>query len=136
MTTTTGLLDIGHVIKASGVPASTLHVWERAGLINSRARVGLRRQFEPDVLMHISLIVICKRAGFSLGEIRELFEPGAFDSGKHLLESKLDELRARRADLDAAINGLEHAIACPAKSPLACDDFRAQLPDVLPIAQD
>ena len=133
MTTTTELLDIGEVIEASGVPASTLHVWERAGLIKPVQRNGLRRQFDLDVLARISLIVVSKRAGFSLGEIGELFAPGAFDDGKELLESKLTELRLRRAQLDAAINGLEHAIACPASSPFACKQFQSTLPDVLPV---
>jgi DNA-binding transcriptional MerR regulator len=133
MTTATELLDIGQVIEASGIPASTLHVWERAGLITPVQRNGLRRQFDLDVLARISLIVISKRAGFSLGEIGELFAPGAFDDGKELLETKLNELRLRRAELDAAINGLEHAIACPAPSPFACERFRSTLPNVLPV---
>ncbi len=132
-TTTSSLLDIGQVIELSGIPASTLHVWERAGLVQPVQRNGLRRQFDPDVLDRIALIVVSKRAGFSLGEIRELFAPDAFEDGKALLESKLDELRERRAELDAAINGLEHAIACPASSPFACQSFRSTLPDVLPV---
>lgn len=127
------LLDIGEVIAASGVPASTLHVWERAGLIAAVQRNGLRRQFHPDVLMRISVIVVSKRAGFSLGEIAELFEPGAFDDGKELLKTKLVELRQRRAELDAAIDGLEHAIECPVPSPFDCENFRSTLPHVLPV---
>ena len=130
---TTELLDIGHVIEASGVPASTLHVWERAGLITPVERNGLRRQFDPQVLTTISIIVVCKRAGFSLGEIRELFDPTAFVDGKTLLEAKLVELRQRRREIDAAITGLEHAIACPEPSPMACERFRSTLPDVLPV---
>lgn len=133
MSEDTQLLDIGQVIAASGVPASTLHVWERAGLIESTARNGLRRQFHPDVLTRISLIVMSKRAGFALSEIRELFAPDAFTDGKDLLASKLAELRKRRLELDVAITSLEHALACPAPSPLACTGFIATLPDVLPI---
>ena len=127
------LLDIGTVIERSGVPASTLHVWQRAGLISEATRNGLRRQFHPNVLPRISLIVLSKRAGFTLTEIAELFSPDAFTDGKQLLEAKLAELRTRRAELDAAINGLEHAIACPAPSPFECAGFVATLPDVLPV---
>lgn len=133
MTTTTELLDIGQVIKASGVPASTLHVWERAGLIKACERNGLRRQYQPDVLTRIALIIVSKRAGFSLTEIAELFSPDAFADGKALLESKLAELHQRRVELDAAITSLEHAIACPARAPLECRGFVATLPDVLPV---
>lgn len=134
MTNDDTLLDIGDVIEASGVPASTLHVWERAGLIEAVGRNGLRRQFHPDVMTRISLIVVSKRAGFSLTEIAAMLAPGAFTEGKDLLEVKLEELRQRRAELDAAITGLEHAIACPAASPLECERFRSTLPDVLPVS--
>ncbi len=132
-TDSTDLLDIGEVIEASGVKASTLHVWEKAGLIDVAQRNGLRRQYEPEVMTRIAVIVVAKRAGFSLDEIGDLFTPGIFDEGKTLLTSKLDELRQRRDELDAAINGLEHAIACPASSPFACEGFQSTLPDVLPV---
>lgn len=126
-------LDIGEVIARTGVPASTLHVWERAGLVAAVGRSGLRRQYHPDVLTRIALIVVSKRAGFSLGETATILEPGAFDDGKDLLLSKLGELRRRRSELDASIAGIEHAIACPEPSPVECEHFRATLVDVLPI---
>lgn len=127
-------IDIGDVIEATGVKASTLHVWERAGLIEVAQRNGLRRQYRPDVVTRIAVIVVSKRAGFSLDEIYELFSPEAFVGGKTLLTSKLDELRQRRDELDAAISGLEHAIACEERSPFECAGFQSTLPDVLPVA--
>jgi len=126
------LVDIGSVIEDSGVPASTLHVWERAGLIAPADRAGLRRQYSPDVLDRIALIVIGQRAGFSLRQIGELFEPDAFADGKQLLEAKLEELRKRQEETAAAIHGLEHAIACPSPSPIDCPTFQSMLRDVLP----
>jgi len=65
------------------VPASTLHVWERAGLIESVARNGLRRQYAGDVIDRIALIVLGKRSGFSLDEIADLFAPDAFATAKN-----------------------------------------------------
>lgn len=127
------LLDIGAVIDASGVPASTLHVWERAGLIAPACRSGLRRQYHPDVLERISLIVLSKRAGFSLPETSALLTAGAFADGKVMLKTKLEELCRKRAELDVAIATLEHAIACPAPSPIECEHFRAIVPTVLPV---
>lgn len=128
-----GQLDIGEVIALSGVPASTLHVWERHGLLRPIGRSGLRRQYEASVLDIIALIVVGQRSGFSLAEIAGLLAPGAFAEGKVQLLSKLDELRQRRSELDRAILGLEHALACPEPSPLDCAHFKDKISGVLPI---
>lgn len=127
------MLDIGEVVARTGVPTTTLHVWEREGLVAPVGRAGLRRQYGPGVLDRIALIVVAQRSGFSLAEIRELFEPTAFAEGKGKLEAKLDELRERRRELDAAITGLEHALACPHPDPMQCPTFRGNLRDVLPV---
>ena len=102
------VLDIGEVIEATGLPASTLHLWEREGLIETCGRQGLRRQYRPDVIERIAMIVVLKFSGFTLAEIGDLLDPHAFDHDKTLLQSKLDQLRAHRARLDRAIEGIEH----------------------------
>jgi DNA-binding transcriptional MerR regulator len=127
------LLDISEVVRRSGVPATTLHVWERHHLVAPVSRSGLRRVYSPDVLDTIALVVTCQRSGFSLAEIERLFEPDAFADGKGRLVEKLDELRERRAELDRAIAGLEHALACESPSPLECSKFRRELAGVLPV---
>lgn len=126
-------LDIGEVIAASGLPASTLHLWERRGLITSTGRIGLRRQYDPEVIDRLAIIVLCQRTGFTLAEIAQLFAPDAFTAGKGLLENKLAALKAQRAELDAAIDGLEHALRCDHEATLDCPGFRSNLPGVLPV---
>lgn len=128
-------LDIGEVTAASGLPASTLHVWEKRGLLEPVGRSGTRRQYGPEVLDQIAIIVTLQRAGFTLAEIGELLAAGAFSDGKGALHQKLDRLRQQRRDLDRAIEGIEHAIACPAPSPLECKGFWAHLAGVLPVKQ-
>ena len=127
------LLDIGDVVLRSGLPVSTLHLWERKGLLTPAGRAGLRRQYDRYVLERIATIVLFKRGGFSLAEIARLLQPGAFADGKDMLVDKLSELRLHRHELDAAIAGLEHALACTEESPLACSRFHAMVGDVLPI---
>ncbi len=68
-------LDIGEVVQQSGVPASTLRFYEERGLITSRGRRGLRRQFDPGVLDRLALIALGRAAGFSLNEIALMFAP-------------------------------------------------------------
>lgn len=126
-------LDIGEVVRRTGVPTTTLHVWEREGLLAPVGRAGLRRQYAPDTVERIAVIVVCQRSGFTLAEIADLLRPGAFAEGKGRLEGKVAELRQRRLELDKAIDGIEHALSCTHESPLECPNFRAELADVLPL---
>lgn len=128
-------IDIGEVVRRSGVPVSTLHVWERHGLIAPCGRDGLRRQYDADILDRVAAIVLYQRGGFSLAEIADLLLPDAFADGKGQLAGKLEELRNRQAALRTAITGLEHALACPEPSPMECSHFRSMLGDVLPIEE-
>ena len=90
------LLDISEVVRRSGVPATTLHVWERHHLVAPVSRSGLRRVYSPDVLDTIALVVTCQRSGFSLAEIERLFEPR--DRVRGALAARMLEVppRARR----------------------------------------
>lgn len=129
-----GELDIGEVVARTGVPITTLHVWEREGLIAPVGRSGLRRQYDAGVVDRIAMIVVGQRSGFSLAEIGRLLAPDAFaSSGKQALADKLDELRTRRRQLDVTIAGLEHALACPHEIPTDCPTFCGMLDDVLPV---
>lgn len=130
---TADLLDIGEVVRMSGIPVSTLHVWERNGLLRPADRVGLRRQYEQGVLTRIAFIVVSQRAGFTLAEIAELLADESFRNGKQPLVTKLEELREHRRALDAAIRGLEHALACPHETLTDCANFQRLLSSVLPV---
>jgi DNA-binding transcriptional MerR regulator len=132
----TGLIDIGEVVRRTGVPVSTLHVWERRGLIAPVGRIGLRRQYGQDVIRRIAVVVLCRRNGFTLAEIARVLEPGAFDDGKQVLSRKLEELLERRRRLDQAIDGIRHALDCPEPSPLECPVFERELDGVLPVGKD
>jgi len=128
---TTQQLDIGEVIAATGLPASTLHLWERKGLITPVGRNGLRRQFDPQVLTTLAVIVLCQRTGFTLDEIGRFLDADA-DDDKQLLRAKLTELTHQRAQLDQAIEGIEHALACTYPDTIACPQFRENLENVFP----
>ena len=128
-------MDIGEVVATTQVPVSTLHVWERHGLVSPSGRSGLRRQYPSDVVERIGTIILLQRGGFSLAEIGALLAPGAFSDGKDAIVVKLAELRKRREQLDTAITGLEHALSCREPSPFECARFRAMIADVLPVGR-
>ncbi|MCC7267038.1 MAG: helix-turn-helix domain-containing protein [Caulobacteraceae bacterium] len=118
------LLDIAEVARRSATPASTLRFYEEKGLIASVGRRGLKRLFDPKVLERLALIALGRAAGFSLGEIGEMFAA----DGRPRIER--ERLLAKAEELDLAIgrlatmrDGLRHAAACQAPSMLECPHF-------------
>jgi DNA-binding transcriptional MerR regulator len=119
-------IDIGDVIARTKIPASTLHLWERRGLIHPVERVGLRRQYASDIYERLAFVVICQRGRFTLDTIVELatdMERGA----KARLEHQLENLMRQRDELDSAIEGIQHAIHCPEPVPYDCPALKAKL---------
>lgn len=122
------ILDIGEVAKRSGVPPSTLRYYEEIGLIRSISRHGLRRQFEDEVLLKLSLIELGKTAGFSLTEIAGMFgQDGRPDIPRDQLRAKADDLQRQMLDLRLLRDALRHVADCPAPSHLECPTFRKLL---------
>jgi DNA-binding transcriptional MerR regulator len=121
-------LDIGEVAERSGVPPSALRYYEEIGLIRSISRHGLRRQFEADVLLKLSLIELGKTAGFSLAEIASMFgEDGRPNIPRDQLRAKADDLQRQMLDLRLLRDALRHVADCPAPSHLECPTFRKLL---------
>ncbi|NIX75638.1 helix-turn-helix domain-containing protein [Microvirga terricola] len=122
------ILDIGEVAERSGVPPSALRYYEEIGLIQSIRRHGLRRQFEADVLLKLSLIELGKTAGFSLTEVANMFgEDGRPDIPRDQLRAKADDLQRQMLDLRLLRDALRHVADCPAPSHLECPTFRKLL---------
>ncbi len=129
---TAELLDVGAVATHAGVPVSTLHVWEKAGLIAPVGRNGLRRQYAPDVLSRIAIIVLSQRCGFTLAEVGELLQNSSGPEREAQLRQKLAELTERRAQLDTAILTIEHTLRCPHPVQAECPTFLELLDEILP----
>lgn len=67
-------LGIREISNRSGVSASALRYYETIGLLSPPSRVSGRRQYDPSVLDHLMVITTARRAGFTLGEVRELLD--------------------------------------------------------------
>lgn len=65
-----GELSVGEVASRSGVTVSTLHFYERSGLIQARRTPGNQRRYRRDVLRRVALIRIAQRVGIPLADIR------------------------------------------------------------------
>lgn len=121
-------MDIGEVVRQSGIPASTLRFYEEKRLIVSIGRRGLRRLYDPGVLERLALVALGRAAGLSLDEIARMFRPdGRPCIDRQMLAAKADELDRTIRKLSAMREGLRHAAACRAASHMDCPTFRRLL---------
>lgn len=122
------ILDIGEISERTGVPPSTLRYYDEIGLVTSIGRHGLRRQFGPEALLQITLISLGKKAGFSLGEIAEMFAgSGGKDLPRETLHARAAAIDNDIRDLTLLRDMLEHVAKCTAPSHLECPRFRKLL---------
>jgi MerR family redox-sensitive transcriptional activator SoxR len=66
-------MTIGQVAKESGLAASAIRFYERAGVLPKPIRIGGRRQYDSSVLERLAVLDRAKACGFSLAEARQLF---------------------------------------------------------------
>lgn len=118
-------LDIGEVVRRSGLPPSALRFYEEKGLIRSIGRRGLRRLFDPDVIERLALIALGRASGFSLDEIGSMFGvDGKPRINRTMLLAKAEELERSIRRSSAMRDGLRHAARCPHADHMDCPTFR------------
>lgn len=110
-------MTIGELAERAGLPASTIRYYEEVKLLPRPARASGRRVFDEATLDRLLVISFAKEAGFSLREIRQLFD--GFASGtpagvrwQKLATAKLAEMEALAARIDAMKQLLRAALRC------------------------
>lgn len=107
---------IGQLAGAAGLPAQTIRFYEHEGLLPRppRAANGYR-SYDDTTLNRLRFIRAAQAAGLTLGEIRSIVE--LRDDGDvpcthvtTLLSAKLEDVRARRRELDALARELEQLL--------------------------
>lgn len=68
-----GEFSVGRVAARCGVRVSTLHFYERKGLIRSTRNNGNQRRYRADVIRRVAVIKAAQRVGVSLESIRAAF---------------------------------------------------------------
>ncbi|KDP87208.1 MerR family transcriptional regulator [Cupriavidus sp. SK-3] len=96
-------LTIGAFAKAAGVNVETIRFYQRTGVLPEpdKPAGGIRRYGEADVI-RVRFVKAAQRLGFSLEEIGELLrlEDGTHcEEASSLAERKLNDVRAKLADL-------------------------------------
>ena len=110
-----GRYRIGEIAKLSGLSLRTIRYYEEEGLIKASRTDGGQRWYRDEDLVYLRRIIELKGLGFSLSEIRRIFQMKDEDaSGNKRREAllaeyrkKLDEDRERIRKLQAHIDELE-----------------------------
>lgn len=121
-------MDIGEVVRRSGMAASALRFYEKKGLITSSGREGLRRQYKPEVIERLALIRLGRSAGLSLDEIANMIVgQGRPKIDRRLLAKRAEEIDGQIRRMSAVRDGLRHAANCKASDHMECPTFRRLL---------
>ena len=115
---------IGELAGEFGVTSRALRLYEEEGLLKPR-RIGTRRIYSERNRVRLRLILRGKRLGWSLSEIKELFDLYDSSHGEEaqleLMLAKLDQrremLESQKRDIENALEELEH-IVCNALNAL------------------
>ncbi len=123
---------VGRVARRCGVNVSTLHFYERKGLIRSWRNAGNQRRYKADVLRRISVIKAAQKMGISLEEIKRALAtlpdnrtPTARDWEK-LSRHWQQDLEARIAYLERLRDLLTGCIGCGCLSMKNCPIYNDQ----------
>jgi MerR family redox-sensitive transcriptional activator SoxR len=110
-------MTIGELAARAGLTASTIRYYEEIRLLPRPARASGRRVFDESTLDRLLVIAFAKEAGFSLREIRQLFDGFASDTPagvrwKKLASAKLAEMEALAARIETMKLMLREALRC------------------------
>jgi MerR family redox-sensitive transcriptional activator SoxR len=67
-------LTIGAVAKQADLRTSAIRYYESAGVLPPPRRVSGQRRYSSDVFMRLAIIRAARELGFSMAELRELFQ--------------------------------------------------------------
>lgn len=110
-------LTISEVAQQAGVRPSTLRYYEEIDLLPAPRRVNGRRRYDADVLQRLAIIRTGQQAGFTLAELRLLFDEilasAAPSAQWHaLIQRKLQELNTLMLNAQTMKHLLEDIMNC------------------------
>lgn len=110
-------MTIGELAERARLAASTIRYYEEVKLLPRPPRASGRRVFDEATLNRLLVITFAKEAGFSLREIRQLFDGFASETPagvrwQKLATAKLEEIEALAARIDAMKKLLRDALRC------------------------
>lgn len=119
-------LTVGQVAERSGLPVSTLHFYERKGLISSQRTRANHRVYRRDILRRIAIIKVAQSTGVPLSEIAEALSnlpddtPPTTEDWADLSKGWHDDLTRRITLLTALRDKMALCIGCGCLSVANC----------------
>lgn len=115
------MLSIGEVAARAGLRTSALRYYERVGLIPPPERTSGRRRYRADILDRVAVIQYAQSTGFTLNEIRRLFDRKPYSQRmRTLAQAKLVELDEAVTRAQTMKEFLQGALRCNCLSLEAC----------------
>ena len=110
-------MSIGELARRTGLATSTIRYYEEVGLLPRPTRTSGRRVFDEPTLDRLMVIAFAKEAGFTLREIRQLFDGFTSDTRagvrwQKLATAKLADLEALATRIDTMKALLREALHC------------------------
>ena len=114
-------MSIGEVARKLGIQPSTIRYYESIGLLPAPKRVSRQRRYDPEVLQHLGVIHMARRAGLGISEIRALLhdfpvETPASARWETMASKKLNDIDALIERANAMKVVLEQALRCQCDS--------------------
>jgi MerR family redox-sensitive transcriptional activator SoxR len=117
MNNTAPAMTIGQVARHAGLRASAIRFYEKVGLLPQPIRTSGQRRYGNKVLERLAVLEFAKQCGFTLTEIRQLFNGPLNQTGvsvrwQTLARKKVVELDTMVERISVMKGLLERALAC------------------------
>ena len=110
-------MKIGDVAKKAGIRSSAIRFYERGGVLPRASRKSGQRRYGSDVELYLRIIEHARQAGFTIAEIKVLFN--GFQEGrpasvrwKELAQKKRDDIEFQMRRLQNMQHLLEISMQC------------------------
>ncbi|MBI1279804.1 MAG: MerR family transcriptional regulator [Anaerolineaceae bacterium] len=110
-------LTVGEVAKRAGLLPTTLRYYESIGLLPNPARENGSRRYDTSIFQRLEMIQTAQQAGFTLAEIRVLFDEILWNDApaakwNSLIQRKLQEINIMLMNIQSMKNLLEDILNC------------------------
>ncbi|NUR58638.1 MAG: MerR family transcriptional regulator [Catenulispora sp.] len=124
-------MTIGQVAAQFGLPAHVLRHWESVGLLSPARAVADRRRYRHEDLVRVATIVALKRAGMSLPDIGAFLDTLHTPARKEVLRRNREEVTAKLAALQAALELIEAGLKCRHEDIATCPTYQARIEELV-----
>ena len=110
-------LSIGEVARRAGMLPTTLRYYESIGLLPDPARENGNRRYDSSVFERLAMIQTAQQAGFTLAEVRVLFDEILWSDApaakwSSLIQRKLQEINGMLVNIQNMKHLLEDILNC------------------------